>query len=368
MLTMKLASSQSFALNPGIFTPRPRILRRFILAGILLIFSFVNLAEGRERAFPIPSGSQPMSIIQGPDGNFWFTLQDSSQVARITPDGVITEFRTPTFSFPFDIAAGPDGNVWFSEGDTGQIGFITPNGNPGSGFRPLTLHRESPLARTVTSGFVTSPVTISGAIPLRRRSCTNSLSRRRTRSPKILPDPMARFGLPKDSGKIGRITTNGVISEFGGGLHSPRSITSGPDGNVWFTLSFTPQLGRITPSGEITFFPAPNNPELLARGPGDTLLFSEFAANRIATISTTDGTVIESDEFRFAQPIGIVAGFKHDAWFLGFGDSKFIAPCCLVRRSKKPPAFRNRRVAWLCDSGHTFLARLPYGIQKVTTT
>jgi len=105
-------------------------------------------------------------------------------------------------------------------------------------------------------------------------------------------------------------------------LHSPRSITGGADGNVWVTLSFTPQLGRITPGGEITFFPAPNNPELLARGPGDTLLFSEFAANRIAAISTTDGTVIESDEFRFAQPTGIVAGFKRDAWFLGFGDNK----------------------------------------------
>ena len=179
---------------------------------------------------------------------------------------------------------------------------------------------------------------------------------------------MARFGLPKDSGaRSCRITTNGVISEFGGGLHSPRSITSGPDGNVWFTLSFTPQLGRITPSGEITFFPAPNNPELLARGPWRYPPFQRVRCEQNHHFSTTDGTVIESDEFRFAQPTGIVAGFKHDAWFLGFGTIKFIAPCCLVRRGKEPPAFRNRRVAWLCDSGHTFLARLPYGIQKVTT-
>jgi len=325
---MKLASSQSsqpFAFNPGIFTPWSRILRRFILAGILIVFSFVNLAEGGERAFSIPSGSQPMSIVQGPDGNFWFTLQDSSQVARITPDGVITEFRTPTLSFPFDIAAGPDGNVWFSEGAAGQIGFITPNGQ-------ITEIRFS--AVDASSGITTGPdgniwfCDLTGNNIWRYTLTTKKLHKFPVPTSNAFPEDItsgpdgALWFTEGLGGKIGRITTNGVITEFGGGLHSPRSITGGPDGNVWFTLSFTPQLGRITPGGEITFFPAPNNPELLARGPGDTLLFSEFAANRIAAISTIDGTVIESDEFRFAQPTGIVAGFKRDAWFLGFGDNK----------------------------------------------
>ena len=83
-------------------------------------------AEARWLAFPISTGSLPISITMGPDGNFWFTLANSSQVARITPAGVITEFRTPTFSFPFDITPGPDGNVWFSEGSSGQIAYITP--------------------------------------------------------------------------------------------------------------------------------------------------------------------------------------------------------------------------------------------------
>jgi hypothetical protein len=71
--------------------------------------------------------SQPISITLGPD--FWFTEQDSSQVARITPQGVITEFRTPTLSFPIDITAGPDRNIWFTEGSTGKIGFVTPQGS-----------------------------------------------------------------------------------------------------------------------------------------------------------------------------------------------------------------------------------------------
>src|ERR1041385_2510857 len=87
-------------------------------------------AQTRLRSFPIPTpDSQPISIIQGPDGNLWFVEQDASKVARVTPKGEITEFRTPTFSFPLDITAGPDGNVWFSEGAVGQIAFITPNGH-----------------------------------------------------------------------------------------------------------------------------------------------------------------------------------------------------------------------------------------------
>jgi streptogramin lyase len=42
----------------------------------------------QRQSFPIPSSDcQPISITLGPDGNFWFTEQDRSQVARITPDG-----------------------------------------------------------------------------------------------------------------------------------------------------------------------------------------------------------------------------------------------------------------------------------------
>src|ERR1700742_3580485 len=98
----------------------------FLLA--LASLAFTDIAEARSTSFPIPRATQPISITEGPDGNLWFTLQNSSKIGRITPTGVITEFRTPTLSFPFDITAGPDGNVWFSEGSTGKIGFITPQG------------------------------------------------------------------------------------------------------------------------------------------------------------------------------------------------------------------------------------------------
>jgi len=40
--------------------------------------------------------------------------------------------------------------------------------------------------------------------------------------------------------------TAGVITEFHIPSISPRCITSGPDGNLWFTLWDGNQIGRIT--------------------------------------------------------------------------------------------------------------------------
>jgi streptogramin lyase len=64
----------------------------------------------------------------GEDANFWFTLSNSSKVARITPRGRISYVRTPSLSNPAFITPGPDGNIWFGEGSTGRIASVTPDG------------------------------------------------------------------------------------------------------------------------------------------------------------------------------------------------------------------------------------------------
>src|SRR2546428_13340694 len=102
--------------------------RRFVslmaVLGVAVFVVIVSTAQGAAAAsprlhgrfFPIPSpNAQPIEIVLGPDGNLWFTEQNTSAVGRVTPDGVITEFPTPTSGFPDDISAGPDGNVWFTE-------------------------------------------------------------------------------------------------------------------------------------------------------------------------------------------------------------------------------------------------------------
>lgn len=293
----------------------------------LVAFHPAHTAQAKSRSFRIPTGSQPIAITQGGDGNFWFTLQNSSQVARITPQGVITEFRTPTFSFPFDITPGPDGNIWFSEGSTGQIGFITPEGH-------ITEIMFSLF--DASSGITTGPdgniwfCDLTGNNIWRYVLTTRSLSKFPVPTPNAFPEGITTgpdgnlWFTERAAGKIARITPDGIITEVASGLENPRSIVLGPDGNLWFNLAFVPQLGRITTAGVVSIFPIPSRADDLAPGVGNTLLFTEFGSNKIATI-TTDGLVTESLEFRNSEPTGIVAGPGHRAWFLGFGNNKVYA-------------------------------------------
>ena len=53
------------------------------------------------------------------------------------------------------------------------------------------------------------------------------------------------------------MTPLGVVTLFTDpGFANALGITAGPDGNLWFTDTDTDSIGRITPSGAVTMFPA----------------------------------------------------------------------------------------------------------------
>jgi streptogramin lyase len=59
------------------------------------------------------------------------------------------------------------------------------------------------------------------------------------------------------------------------GYSNPYGMTTGPDGNIWFTEYNTPSaIGKITPSGTITSYPIRNPPGYgpveITPGPGGT--------------------------------------------------------------------------------------------------
>jgi streptogramin lyase len=83
----------------------------------------------------------------------------------------------------------------------------------------------------------------------------------------------------------------GIVTEFslptGGSF--PAEITTGPDGNLWFTECFfflsangcpNSKIGRITPQGQITEFPlAPQSfPDNITAGPDGKVWFTEESA------------------------------------------------------------------------------------------
>ena len=105
----------------------------------------------------------------------------------------------------------------------------------------------------------------------------------------------------------------------------PMGITSGPDGNLWFTEHAGNRIGRMTPNGEFAEFPllTPNSgPNGITAGPDGNLWFTEASAGKIGRI-TTAGVVTEYElPSAKAEPTSITAGPDGSLWFTEtFGDA-----------------------------------------------
>ena len=192
----------------------------------------------------------------------------------------ITEFPLPAGS-PSGITAGPDGALWFTWS---------------------TVY-------TVNAGTCTCPDWVS--------DCTYILIACRNRNTVYV-------------NKIGRITTDRSITEFPlpSPNSAPRSLTSGPDGALWFTLDH--KIGRITTDGSITEFPLPtpgHYPGAITAGPDGALWFTLRSPNKIGRI-TRAGTITEfslpTDDY---YPIDITAGPDGALWFTEnlVNDNRYIA-------------------------------------------
>src|SRR6266849_6210827 len=97
---------------------------------------------------------------------------------------------------------------------------------------------------------------------------------------------------------------------------APFAIAFGPDGNMWFTEFGSNRIGRVTLSGDVTFFDLrPRGiPQRLTAGPDEALWFTEHAGNRIARI-TPLGTVTEFALPGPGDPGGIAIGPDRHVYF-----------------------------------------------------
>ena len=101
----------------------------------------------------------------------------------------------------------------------------------------------------------------------------------------------------------------------------PGAITTGPDGNLWFTEGPVGAIGRITPDGVITEFPLPTPDYVGANivvGPDGNLWFTEQAvhthAGKIGRVSTA-GEIAEFATSGEGYPLGIALGPDGNVWF-----------------------------------------------------
>ena len=129
-------------------------------------------------------------------------------------------------------------------------------------------------------------------------------------------------GLVLSSNAGASIITEFTVPTAGSG---PRGITSGPDGNLWFTEQDAAgnKIGRITPGGTITEFTVPtagSSPHSITSGPDGNIWFTEnnAAGNKIGRVNL-DLDPITIDEFTVptadSGPCGITSGPDGNLWF-----------------------------------------------------
>jgi streptogramin lyase len=185
------------------------------------------------QTFGFSANSEPYGITEGRDGNVWFTEEaNPGRIAYVDRNGVVHQFTggiTPGFSangVPEAITTGPDGHIWFVEAASpGRIAYID-----GSDVVHEFTGGETP-GFTATEGLANLTTGTDGNLWF-----TTS-------------GPLPALGRINFTGGA----PNGTVTEFHdattsglGADAAPFGITTGPDGNIWFTdLGGPGRLGRV---------------------------------------------------------------------------------------------------------------------------
>ncbi len=194
-------------------------------------FSVYKVSTAGAITASYPLSDSGFELALGPDGNIWTTEFNSSQVARVTPAGTVTEFAEPAGTYAVGITGGPDGNVWYAGQLNNSIGRVTPSGAitqfslPGD---PSILSPDE-ITKGPDGNLWFTVINLAGQ------------------------NQPTSANIP--TGLIGKITPTGAVTEYvlPAGTQ-PTQIGAGPDGDLWFTDYQHNEIGRITPGGQVGLF------------------------------------------------------------------------------------------------------------------
>ena len=94
--------------------------------------------------FVIEGGGGLENVVEGPDGNMWFTAPGAGAIGRLDVLDRRTLFPLPDASAaPIGLTVGPDGALWFTELSANKIGRITTwERSASTRSRRPTVHRS----------------------------------------------------------------------------------------------------------------------------------------------------------------------------------------------------------------------------------
>ncbi|HZU67725.1 MAG TPA: Virginiamycin B lyase [Ktedonobacteraceae bacterium] len=182
----------------------------------------------------------------------------------------------------------------------------------------LSLSRLVISTQTATALRLSPGISTSKASPLTAGTVTEyAIPTKESQPVGITTGPDGNLWFTEGHGnKIGKVTPGGVFTEYTlpTTMSEPEGITSGPDGNLWFT-EFNSidgnRIGKISTTGQITEYALPHDdsePESITSGPDSNLWFTEFDGNRIGKITTTGQLTEYMLPNANSEPEGITSG------------------------------------------------------------
>jgi sugar lactone lactonase YvrE len=319
--------------------PKPlwRVARRLFIAATSLLLASPAAAQFiSEYAIPTPN-AVPCGITVDATGNVWFAEFQGNNIGMMTPLGAFTEFAIPTAnSNPCSITVGPDGNLWFTEVSGNKIGTMTPGGM----FTEYTIPTSNVLPRGITvgaDGNLWFRETANGEFGevVAKMTTAGALTEYFLGSPvgqaegiALGPDGNVWFEdigvmnggqFPVVTYKMAKIAPDGSLVEYPlPGVSQVDGITTGPDGNLWFTFLDTNVIGTMTTSGAGNYYVVPttdSDPYGIAAGPDGNVWFVEHNGNNVSRIAPGGSFAEFPIPTASSGPFAIAAGLGNVLWF-----------------------------------------------------
>ena len=254
-------------------------------------------------------------LTTGPDGNIWVTLDQTNDVAKITPDGTVTEYNPANVTNPTGITAGPDGNLWVTQ--TGGVASFSP-ADPDSAVKFAIADITD--ARPIVTGPDGNLWTVSGANVIRIPAANPAGS---------TSFPVLVGGRDIDAGTDGNlwvadfgsqvvsVTTAGVPTAYPTGAGSGlQAIAAGPAGQVAYAdpTSNPQQVGRLKSGGTPDKTETPGDPFGVAFGADGAYWIPRFAAGDLVRLTTDGQETTLSGLSANAGPRRIATGPDNTLW------------------------------------------------------
>lgn len=371
------------------------------LAGGALVLSTVAgpaLAKPRvDGTFPVSGVGTNNQITLGPDGNIWVTLDNANFLARIRPNGTVTEYKPAAFTAapvgltragqflwatqngavvkvdpsnpdnavktdiadiadPRIITLGPDGNLWTASND--KVIKIPPD-NP-AGFTTYAATGVQAARAITRSGNFLWVADFAGQQIVQVTTAGVGTEYAVGGGPQGVggggPGGQVGYGNPGDNPQtVGRIKPGGNPQETETPNRDPFGVVFGTDNAFWFAQFASNTLGRLTTTGQYTElggFPANSGPRQITAGRNSTLWVTLDNANRVARVTGVRDNPPKTTITKRPKNTVTTPGTRAKVTFR-FSSNRDAAgfQCLLKRKNGKAKQFRP------CDSPRSYLVK-----------